>query len=236
MWQVITAGATLGMISSFHCAGMCGPIALALPVQALPNVAKKAAIFLYHSGRICTYTLLGLLFGLLGRHFYLAGFQKALSITAGILILLFICMSFLRSRVGPTRIGVSFFNAVQKMIYSLWNKQGLSKFLAIGILNGFLPCGMVYFALAGALSFGTLAGGLYFMVGFGLGTLPLILLVQYFGMRYLSIAIRNNMKKAVPVFVVVMGVVLILRGLNLGIPYISPFIGNAPGQAIGCHN
>lgn len=235
MWQLIIAGLSLGFVSSFHCAGMCGPIALSLPVSSLPGFSKRLAVVLYHSGRIITYGSLGALFGLLGRHFYMAGFQKTFSIAAGVFILLIIMQQWLRNKLPTLPFIQKFFSAIQSAIYYCWNKTSLIKFLLIGMLNGLLPCGMVYFALVGALSFASPLSSVLFMLCFGAGTLPLMIAVHLFGMKYLSVPIRNRMKKAVPVFIAFMGVILILRGLNLGIPYLSPFIGNAPAEAVSCH-
>ena len=235
MWQSIAAGVPLGIISSFHCVGMCGPIALALPVKNLTGAAKRGAMFLYHIGRVITYCTLGLLFGLLGRHFYLAGFQKALSITAGGMILLFVLLQWFHKKWRPTPAVHFLFGAVQNGITILWSKTAFIKFLVIGLLNGLLPCGMVYFALAGALSFASPLNSSVFMMGFGIGTLPLMLLVHMLGLRYLSIGLRSNIKKALPFFIFFMGTVLILRGLNLGIPFLSPYLGKAPQEVITCH-
>ena len=235
MLTPVIAGMLLGLAGSFHCVGMCGPIALALPVNALPGFAKKAAVFLYHTGRIITYCSLGLLFGLLGRHFYLAGFQKTLSITAGCIILIAITLQWFLKKGPLLPFARQFFNAIQNSIYYLWNKTSFVKFLFVGMLNGLLPCGMVYFALVGALSFASPVNSVFFMMGFGAGTLPLMLLAHYLGLRYLSIGVRKKMKAAVPVLIFFMGVILVLRGLNLGIPFISPFIGRVPADAVSCH-
>jgi hypothetical protein len=113
-------------------------------------------------------------------------------------------------------------------------KQQLKNTFIIGLLNGLLPCGMVYFALAGALASGSVMQGVVFMVMFGLGTIPLMLLVSYLGI-FINVAVRNTIKKIVPYFMLIMGVLFILRGLNLNIPYVSPVIENSINKVIPCH-
>jgi sulfite exporter TauE/SafE len=235
MWQLLLPALSLGLISSFHCVGMCGPIALALPVGNLGNTLKRVAVILYHAGRITTYAVLGLVFGLLGRQLYMAGFQRWLSITAGAVILLVLLQQqFAKKAAGPVFVQKLFYK-LQGAIGIAWQQTGMAKFLFIGLLNGLLPCGMVYFALAATLGFTSLAQSVLFMAAFGMGTLPLMLAINFFGNKYLTIGIRNKMRKLVPIFIGAMGTLLILRGLNLGIPYISPYIGNNPDKAIICH-
>ncbi len=235
MWQLLVPAITLGLVSSFHCVGMCGPIALALPLHNLGSAFKKLAIVLYHTGRITTYAALGLLFGLLGRQLYLAGFQRWFSIAAGTVVLAVVLQQrFFKKNVGNGFLQQLFYK-VQGYIQFIWGKSGLLKFLLIGMLNGLLPCGMVYFTLAATLSFSSVLNSVLFMAAFGLGTLPLMVLLHFFGAKYFNMRTRNALRKAVPVFIGCMGVLLILRGLNLGIPYISPYIGKNPSQAIICH-
>jgi len=225
----------LGLLSSFHCIGMCGPLAMALPVQHFSTTQKSVSIFLYHVGRIVTYTLLGVLFGILGRHLFIAGFQQWGSITLGSIIFLVVGFKKLFKTSYTLPFIKSFTDVLHNIIRYLWSKHStLSSFL-LGMTNGLLPCGMVYFALAGALSSTTIGGSILFMVLFGAGTLPLLFSVHFAGTTYISLSFRNKTRKLVPFFIASMGVLLILRGLNLGIPYISPFLGNETGRVISCH-
>jgi len=235
MWQLLAPALSLGFISGFHCVGMCGPIALALPVYNLNAALKKIAVLLYHTGRITTYATLGLLFGLLGRQLYVAGFQRWFSIAAGVIILLVVIKQQLFKKLGSPAFFQQPFYKVQGYIQYVWGKTSLFKFLFIGMLNGLLPCGMVYFALAATLSLGNPLHSVIFMAAFGMGTLPLMAAMHFFGTKYLNINTRNSLRKAVPLLIGCMGVLLILRGLNLGIPYLSPYIGKDPSQAIICH-
>ncbi len=110
----------------------------------------------------------------------------------------------------------------------------------IGFLNGFLPCGFVYMALIGSISMGNTIYGSFYMILFGLGTVPMMSLAPIFG-NFINLNIRNKIQKAIPVFVVIIGILFILRGLGLGIPYISPAdgklkISESPMECINVEN
>lgn len=242
MWQLFTAGFTLGMISGFHCVGMCGPLALALPVQRLTRSWQFLAILLYNLGRVVTYAALGLLFGLLGRRIYIAGLQQGFSIFLGLLILGILAWRRLRGRGWGSRgallsrrgLGGNFYRGLQGWIVRLWRSPSKAAFLLLGMANGLLPCGMVYLAIAGALSTSRIAGGVGFMAFFGAGTLPLMIGLSYSG-RLISLSFRNHIKKAIPFLMGFAALLLILRGLNLGIPFISPLLASGRGPVISCH-
>lgn len=234
MVAAATAGLLLGAVSSFHCVGMCGPLALSLPVQHLPGRQQIAASFLYHAGRVLTYTTLGALFGWAGRRFYIAGFQQGLSITLGIVILLLaIATYFMNRSVSPKWIR-RFHTQVLNWMSSLLQAPNLFHCLLLGMANGLLPCGMVYLAIAGALGTAGIGESMLFMAAFGLGTLPTMLALSYFGVQ-IKLSVRQQMKKAIPYFVTAMALLLILRGLNLGIPFVSPVMEDAPKAVISCH-
>jgi len=234
MWQVFIAGTLLGLVSSFHCVGMCGPLLMALPIQSLPARLQNIALVVYHVGRLSTYTILGAVFGIAGRHIYVAGLQQWVSISIGVVILAIIIGQRLVKRPlwQPASL---FFAFLQKHIQRLWQKASVPNFLLLGALNGLLPCGMVYFALAAALNAGSLAGSTLFMLAFGAATLPLLFTVRYIGNRFISLRVRNNIRKSMPLLLAGVGVLLVLRGLNLGIPYISPYIGKQPTNIVSCH-
>jgi sulfite exporter TauE/SafE len=114
-------------------------------------------------------------------------------------------------------------------------KKTPDTFLTIGFLNGFLPCGLVYMAVFAAIATGNLLDGSLYMVLFGLGTIPLMTTAIYIS-RFLKGSIRQHIQKAIPVFVIIIGALFILRGLGLGIPYISPApIYDMANSAIECH-
>jgi sulfite exporter TauE/SafE len=234
MWQFIIGGFVLGTVSSLHCVGMCGPLSMALPIQYLFKWQRIVSIFLYQIGRVITYSTLGLIFGLAGRNVYLAGFQQWFSIMMGVLILvLLIQYRVFRKNLHPNFLS-RFYNAVQKLMRKMLQTRGTIPFLFFGIANGFLPCGMVYIALAGALVTTEVSHSVLFMAMFGLGTLPAMLAISFFG-QFFSLSVRNYFRKLVPVFISLMAVILILRGLNLGIPFISPVLQSAPGTVVDCH-
>lgn len=218
------AAITLGIVSSFHCVGMCGPIAFALPLNRKNIWTKSVGAFLYNLGRILTYASLGGLFGLFGKALFTAGFQRGLSIGIGSLFLLSVLIPVFSGK-GYNLEGVVA-KHIGKLKYQLgkqFKKSSNVSLLTIGVLNGLLPCGMVYLGLAAAVGEATLGRGALFMVFFGLGTFPLMYLSSIVG-DYISVSFRTKIRKAVPVLVGIMGLLFILRGLNLDIPYVSPVI------------
>jgi uncharacterized protein len=233
VWQILISGFLLGIVSSFHCVGMCGPIAFSLPVYYLPAHQKLIGILLYHIGRVSIYASLGVFFGFVGRQFFLAGGQQVFSIVLGATILLILLQSILQKR----KIKIPFFDQFQQklqlFIGNYIRKKQLYAMFVLGMANGLLPCGMVYLAITGALAAGTITGGLGFMTAFGLGTIPALLVLSFFG-SVIGLEARNTMKKAIPYFVAIMGVLLILRGMNLNIPYVSPMLNNGSEHAISC--
>jgi sulfite exporter TauE/SafE len=232
-WQFIISGFILGIVSSFHCVGMCGPIALSLPVYYLPPGKKLIGILLYHTGRILLYALLGLFFGFVGRQFFLAGLQQYFSIALGCLILLILLQSTFGKKFIHLKFMDQFQGKLQNIISIYIQKKQLYGMLILGMANGLLPCGMVYLAITGAMAAGNLLGGVIFMAFFGIGTFPAMFLLTYFG-SFISLNVRNNMKKAIPFFVATMAILLILRGLNLNIPMISPVMNNSAAHVVDC--
>jgi hypothetical protein len=220
--ELVIAAISLGLLGSLHCIGMCGPIALALPVHHYSPLKKYIGILVYNLGRATTYSLLGLLFGLVGQSFYLGGLQQSLSITLGAVILLAIIISY-----SPINSLIKFnflnglINSLKNNLGKLFNKKGIRFLFLIGLLNGLLPCGFVYIAIAGAIATGNFINGALFMFLFGLGTVPAMLAITAFG-QFINIRYRNAIHKSVPYLVSIMAVLLIVRGLNLGIPMLSP--------------
>ena len=218
------AAISIGLLSSFHCFGMCGPIAFALPLDRRNVLTKTAGSFIYNLGRLVTYMLLGGLFGLLGRGFVTAGFQQGLSIALGVLILAGVALPQLFHKWIPVE--SLMYRSIGKMkgvLAKQFKKSSYESLFTIGFLNGLLPCGMVYLALAGAVRTGDWNQGAVFMLFFGLGTLPAMWSAS-FASDWISVKFRNKIRKEVPYFIAVMGVLFILRGLNLDIHYLSPKI------------
>ncbi len=212
----------LGLLGSFHCVGMCGPIALALPVHHHNNTQKFLKIVLYHLGRIISYGTIGYLFGLLGRGLYLSGFQQRLSILIGIFMIAYVIIPIKylnKFKVSQPLYAV--INKVKRSMGKQFQEKSNKALFTIGILNGFLPCGMIYLALVGAIETATPAEGFLYMIMYGLGTIPLMTVLLYFK-DFISVSFRNKIQKAIPIFVTIIGILFILRGLGLGNPYVSP--------------
>jgi len=234
MWQAAIAGSLLGLASSFHCVGMCGPLALALPVHHLQILQQAVAVFLYNLGRVITYAMLGGIFGWLGRGIYIAGFQQWFSIVMGIVILLSAFGYYILNRPFNVAWLRKFHSGIQHLMGRLLQSKQLHQYLLLGMANGLLPCGLVYLAIAGSLTTTGIGESILFMASFGTGTLPAMLLLSFFGV-HVKLSLRQQMRKAVPFIIAGMAVLLILRGLNLGIPFVSPVLANAPQPVISCH-
>ncbi len=225
-----------GLISSFHCIGMCGPIAMMLPVDRQNQSKKAAQIVTYHLGRLTAYSTIGLIFGLLGRGLYLAGFQQKMSIFIGISMIALVLIP--ERVVAKYNFSKPVFKLISKIKMALggqFKNKSYKSLFTIGLLNGFLPCGMVYVALFGAVAMQNEFFGVFYMFLFGLGTVPVMSSVVCFN-SFLTISTRNNIQKFIPFVAVIIGILFIFRGLGLGIPYISPsdmslFVQSSPN----CH-
>ncbi len=219
----------LGFAGSLHCAGMCGPLALALPVTGTGTVGLVTGRMAYQAGRIATYSLLGLLFGWLGQSLAVVGIQRWVSLAAGILILAGLGLST-RSMAGTAM--TQAVTGLKSAFRTLLQRRTVMSLGLLGLLNGLLPCGLVYAACAGAAAVGGWLEGVEYMALFGLGTLPMMLGISLSG-RALPVAWRLRLQQMVPFSVAAVGVLLILRGLALGIPYVSPDL--AAGSCAHCH-
>ncbi len=213
---------TIGIVGSLHCIGMCGPIVVALPLKNQNRITRIAGAILYNSGRVATYGILGVLFGLLGRGIHMAGFQQWTSIILGIAMIVSVLFPFVfREKITVGNLLAGMASRLIVRLKKLFASRSYSSLLLIGLLNGLLPCGLVYVAIAGAISSGTVITGALFMIFFGLGTIPL-LLIATLASNAIGQRLRSKMQKVVPYFVFMLGVLFILRGMSLGIPYISP--------------
>jgi sulfite exporter TauE/SafE len=211
-----------GLISSLHCIGMCGPIAMMLPVDRNNSVKKVTQIMTYHMGRLTAYAMIGFLFGLLGKGLFLAGIQQELSLFIGIMMILIIAI--------PERIFAEYnfskplyriISYVKTALGSQFKNRSYSSLFTIGLLNGFLPCGLVYIALFGAIAMQSVSLGIFYMILFGLGTVPMMSSVVYVN-SLLTVSFRSKIQKVIPYVAILIGILFIFRGLGLGIPYVSP--------------
>ena len=212
-----------GLAGSFHCVGMCGPIALALPVGRLSFAQANISRLLYNFGRILTYSVLGAIFGYFGKTLFVAGFQQQLSISIGILMMCFILPNRLLSW-SPFQKMTHYLMATFKKVFPINSPLG---FIFLGLLNGLLPCGFVYMALAGASATTTPIEGAIFMAFFGLGTAPMMFSIGFLP-KFLTLRTRQNINKYLPVYTLILAFFFIIRGMNLGIPYISPKFEKVP--------
>ncbi len=218
----IMAGMTFGFLGSFHCIGMCGPLALALPGSDRKTSSLVASRLVYNVGRVITYSFLGAAVGLLSKMISIGGFQQWLSIGVGVFILLGLSISRLRNKLNQLKTYPSkLMKKAGSPIKSLFKKGTTGSLFVIGLLNGLLPCGFVYMGLATALTSGTVIKSVYFMMGFGFGTIPAMLGVSLAG-GLISVSVRRKLKNYSPYFIAFVGILLIIRGLNLAIPFLSP--------------
>lgn len=227
----------LGIMGSLHCIGMCGPIAFMLPVDRTNNYKKLGQIFVYHCGRLLAYGVIGLVFGLLGKGLYVFGLQQKLSIAIGTLMIILALIPYKTlNRYPLSKVVHRIISKVKNRLGQELKKKSTDTFLTIGFLNGFLPCGLVYMALFGAIAMGSVAEGSLYMISFGLGTIPLMTTAIYFS-KLLQGTVRQKAQQLIPVFVILVGALFVLRGLGLGIPYLSPEpILELASSAAECHN
>ena len=223
----------LGLLGSLHCVGMCGPIVMALPL----TVGEKSKVifqsFVYHLGRITTYAAMGLIMGLLGWGVLLTGYQNIFSIVLGATLVLMALFSIsIEQKLFSIQLFQKSFNWVKTKLSKALSIRGTASAFKIGLLNGILPCGLVYVALAGALASGHLLSGGLYMMFFGLGTLPMMLGVMVFG--HLNKQRFFRFRKLIPVGLVLFGAFLIYRGAVVGVPVDPSLIGD-PGFKMNCH-
>ena len=207
MLAAILAGLTLGAVGSLHCAGMCGPLVAACMGAGKGQASVNKANGLYQVGRISTYVLLGLIFGFFGSSIQLLAGQSYAAIAAGaVLILVGLFGRQLESKLGATTVLAKAFGYTSARLGALAP-------LGFGFLNGLLPCGLVYTALAASLAFGSATNGAFFMLAFGVATSPVLMAVTFVSNRW-----RGLSAKLFPAFSVIAGLVLIYRGLHATLP------------------
>lgn len=222
----------MGFFGSLHCAVMCGPIVLGLPLKQQNRWYTFAQITLYQLGRTLTYTILGLIIGYIGNSFVFYAKQETLSLIIGILLVSFTALQLSGKYISYLgKLQSKMLNPLSKLMGKVFNLPFWG-FLA-GMLNGLIPCGMVYLALATALNSASYKDGAIFMFLFGLGTSPLMLFISFGGI-HLKKYFRFNTQKLLPWFMLFMGALFILRSANLGIPFLSPTIHNAYGGVEVC--
>jgi len=226
----------LGFLGSFHCLGMCGPIALTLgggQSFGIRLIFEKVA---YNFGRAITYSVLGATAGLIGQGLvWVVGYQMYISILLGVVI-----MSIGIFAVNPDNLLAkvpaigNWFKTLRNLFLKFLSKGGVHTFFTLGLLNGLLPCGLVYVGLVGALSTGTLLKGMTYMFVFGFGTMPMMLLAAVMG-KFINVKFRNTIKKTYPLLFIVMGVFLIFRGINTNVHAHGDTIDHSVVPQVVCH-
>ena len=187
-----------GLISSLHCIGMCGPIAMMLPVDRTNPAKKTTQIITYHLGRLTAYAIIGFVFGMFGQGLFIAGIQQQLSIFIGIAMILIVLIP--EKNFANYNFSKPIFKLISKVkttLGSQFKNKSYKSLFTIGLLNGFLPCGMVYVALFGAIAMQSISFGVLYMALFGLGTVPLMSSVVYLN-SFLTLPIRNKIQKIIP--------------------------------------
>ncbi len=230
---ILYSALILGLAGNLHCLGMCGPIALAIPIKKTGPSRRFFSISFYNLGRIATYGVLGFVFGTLGKGFSILGLQQKLSIITGVLMITMVFFPFLFKKLQGLNSGAFMWvSGLKSALQRRFKNPSYSSLALLGVLNALLPCGLMYTAIAGAVVSGSALGGMTFMVFFGVGTLPVM-----FGLPYFKHLIKKNYllkaKQIIPIAMFLMGTLFILRGANLGIPYVSPKA--EMGQTMKCH-
>jgi len=223
----------IGLLGSLHCLGMCGPIAFAVPLDRSKVLSKITGSLTYNLGRLITYFFLGIIFGIVGKGFNFIGLQQWLTISLGVILILSVFTSLLSPiKANLLRSTNKWLSGLKNAIGKRFTRGSYGSLFTIGLLNGILPCGLVYVAIAASLAFGDPLKGGVFMFMFGIGTLPMMLSINISGdiiKRKLVIPFR----KTIPYLMVVLGLLFILRGMNLGVPYLSPKMES--NQKVSCH-
>lgn len=215
----------IGLIGSLHCIGMCGPLAFAVPVTQPGRLYLISSKFIYQVGRIISYCILGIIAGLLGRQVWQSGIQHSIGILTGIFIVLAAC-----SRLFNWSFTKNNASVFLKPFYRLFDYafRHRANHLIIGMINGLLPCGFVYLALAGAINTGSVIESISYMFWFGAGTTPLMFVATVI-VGFSQRSFRRKLNAAIPYLMLALGCWFIIRGLELNIPYLSPV---RPGSQI----
>ena len=222
MTVLIITSFLFGFMGSLHCVGMCGPIALSLSFNPAFRKQYIKMILLQTAGRISMYMILGTAAGLLGEQIQLGGLQRTVSILTGVAILLLIFLPKKLQLKIYSLSGMEWFNQqLKRFWYPLLESKASYASYIMGLLNGLLPCGLLYLALIASAASGSVLNAVLFMLIFGLATSPALLTIFVSG-GYLKKKFQTINRQVISVIAVCMAMLFIIRGLALGIPYISP--------------
>lgn len=225
----LTMAMLMGLTGSLHCVGMCGPIMMVMPFHRFAGVRKAAALLLYHLARISVYALMGVaLFSF--REAFRPQVQQYVSVSVGGALLLAGIISFL-PRGSRAVSGLPWSGFVRRSLGAFIGSPRLGHIAVAGALNGLLPCGLVYMALSATLSLGSPLQAAMFMYLFGLGTSPALVVVSVVGRRVPFLS-APAFRRLTPIFVFSFGCLFLLRGLNLGVPWLSPRVAIENGKVM----
>lgn len=213
-------GLTIGFLGSWHCLGMCGPLAMALPYRDSGMWARGIKSLLYSSGRTISYVALGLVFGLISEHFLIVEWQRTLSIVLGVIVLFFLFFPYFYHKFTLSVDNTFFVARVKRGVVQQFKRRGLLSFLVAGMLNGWIPCAMVYMAAVIALGSNSTLDAVYIMLGFGMGTWPAMIFLSL--LRSLVRVPQFSFKVLSAPLMVVFGVLMIWRGIVAEMPNIEP--------------
>lgn len=215
MWDLVIIGLGLGFFGSLHCVGMCGSLML-YHFSNLKKIEFPFKFFIYHIFRLLAYALLGMMFGQIGFIGSLIGLQKIISVISG-LILIYMALTYFFPIAFKKFPEIN----IHAFISSLFNysSSSLYRFALSGFANGLLPCGFLFIAITFSISTYSMINGIVFMLFFGLGTIPALLI---FSLISNQSPIHHFSKFIMPSLTLIVGILLILRTMNLGIPFISP--------------
>ncbi|MCI4668470.1 MAG: sulfite exporter TauE/SafE family protein [Bacteroidia bacterium] len=223
----------IGLAGSLHCIGMCGPLMLALPGGNSNSFRFMGGRGLYHLGRTVSYSLMGLIFGLFGQGISLIGMQRGLSIILAVGLVLAIFIPQWENRLSQIPWMKKIFFTLRNSLGKSLRNPSLPSMFNTGILNGFLPCGMVYIALAAAMTQPSWWQSVAFMTFFGLGTFPATYGISMLG-KFIPKEKINRIRPVFQTLAILLILLLMIRGLDLGIPYLSPG-GDIPSEISECH-
>jgi uncharacterized protein len=208
----------MGLTGSLHCAGMCGPIVWVMPFHGMSGMRKWAGIFLYHAGRISMYAFMALVLHSF-RSLFQPQWQQYVSIGIGGLLLLIGLLYFIPG--NKLQMKLPYTRYIQQKLGKFIGDPSLTGLLLAGVMNGLLPCGLVYIALSSTIALPHTTDAVLLMYIFGAGTLPMLVGLTVVRNK-VSFLQRFKIRRFVPVLMFLFGCLFVLRGMNLGIPYLSP--------------
>lgn len=222
----------MGLMGSLHCIGMCGALVFSIHSQGSNGKSRWDYLLSYYIGKTSTYIFLGILFGSLGQTFHLFLSQQKLSIIVGVSFLIYFGVSRFNPKYLAINIHSNLLNLTRLFSQLIQKKSNLKLFL-MGAGNGFLPCGLVYTAAIASISTGHVINSVFFMLGFGIGTIPSLTSVVYI-FKFIPEKLKPFLNYMYQYLILLIAILLILRGMNLGIPYISPAYNEHKEEVHSC--